>query len=174
VAAQARTVKVWIVEDRAGDQLVIRMADNGTGMEPELLAATQERFASTRAGRRKPIGLGLALLRQTAAMCDGDFTVLSRPGQGTLVEARMQHSHIDRPPLGDWVTTVLELVVGNPHVGFRFTHGVNGRRYTFDSRTVKRVLGSAELLQQPEVVRWIREELEKGERALQNQDGVVW
>jgi len=167
ITAQASTVKIWILEDRAADQLVIRVADNGRGMEPGFLTAARKHFATTKAGRRKPIGLGLALLRQTAEMCGGGLTLLSRPGKGTLVEARMEHSHIDRPPLGDCATAILALVVGHPQVGFRFTHGVGGRRYSFDSRTVKRVLGRAELLQHPEILRWIRSELERGERSLQ-------
>lgn len=168
IAAQARTVKIGVWEDRAQDRLVICMADNGQGMGPDLLAATQNRLATTKSGRAKPFGLGLALLRQTAEMCNGTLTILSQPGKGTLVRAQMQHSHIDRPPLGDCVNTVLQLIVGHPHIGFRFTHRVNDRCYSFDSRTVKRVLGQAEWLQLPETVRWIRDDLERGERSLLN------
>lgn len=166
VAAGARRVRIRVDEDPAGDRLTIRVADDGEGMTPDLLAATQGRFATTRRGRARPIGLGLALLRQTAETCGGGFRVLSRPREGTLVEAQMPRSHIDRPPLGDCVTTVLNLVVGNPGVGFRFTHCVQGRCHAFDSRTMRRALGRGEGLQRPEVIGWIRRELERGEQDL--------
>lgn len=169
IAAQARTIKIGILEDQATDRLVICVADNGQGMDPNFLAALQKCWPSTKKGRRKSLGLGLALLRQTAEMCNGTLTILSQPGKGTLVRAQMQHSHIDRPPLGDCVTTMLQLVVGNPHIGFRFTHRVNERCYGFDSRTLKRVLGGAEWLQLPETVRWIRNDLDRGERSLEGE-----
>jgi hypothetical protein len=166
VGAGARRVRIRVDEDLAEDRLTIRVADDGEGMTPGLLAATRGRFATTKRGRARPIGLGLALLRQTAEACGGGFRVLSRPGEGTLVEARMRRSHIDRPPLGDCVTTALDLAVGNPGVGLRFTHCVQGRCHAFDSRTARRVLGEAEGLQRPEVMGWVRRELERGERDL--------
>lgn len=166
VAAGARRVRIRVDEDPAGDRLAIRVADDGEGMAPGLLTATQGRFATTRRGRARPIGLGLALLRQTAETCGGGLRVLSRPGEGTLVEARMRRSHIDRPPVGDCVTTLLDLVVGNPRVGFRFTHCVQGRCHAFDSRAARRALGGAEGLQRPEGMGWVRRELERGERDL--------
>ena len=169
VAAGARTVWIRVAEDPAEDRLVLRVVDNGCGMSPGLLAAARDRFATTKGGRSRPIGLGLALLRQTAEMCNGALTVLSRPREGTLVEAWMQRSHIDRPPVGDCAATLFDLVVGNPAVGFRFTRCVGGEGYTFDSRAVRRMLGGAEGLQRPEGMRRVRDELERGERGLTTQ-----
>lgn len=175
VAAQAHAVRVRVEEDRAEDRLVIRIADDGLGMGPDMITATQRNFATSKLGRARPIGLGLALLKHTAEMCNGVLAVISRPGKGALVDARMQYSHIDRPPLGDCVSTIFDLVVGNPHVGFRFTHCTDQSSYSFDSRTVKRLLGEARLLQQPDVLRWIRHELERGERLLAGESApVAW
>ena len=166
VEAGARTVRIRVVEDPERDRLEIRVADDGPGMTAEFLARALDRLVSTRAGHRRPIGLGFALLRGTAEACGGTFRVISRPGRGTLVEARMRRSHIDRPPVGDCAATVLGLVVANPEVGIRFTRGIGSRGYAFDSRTARRVLGGTEGLGRPEVVGWIRRELEQGERAL--------
>ncbi len=167
VEAGAGTIRVVVDEDPDRDRLTIRAADNGRGMSPGLLDAVLGRLRSARPGRRRPIGLGLALLRQTAEMCGGCFRVVSRPGRGTLVTARMRYDHIDRPPLGDFAGTAFDLVIGNPRTGLRLTHRRGDRAHTFDSRSVRRALGDAGLLQSPEVMRWVRRQLEEGERGLE-------
>ena len=86
VSAGARRVTIAVTEDLAQDRLVVRVADDGKGMDAQHLDAVVERFASEKTGRRRPIALGLALLRQTAEQCGGEMRVESAPGQGTQVE----------------------------------------------------------------------------------------
>ena len=101
-------------------------------------AATLKRVLASRwsskKGRRKPVGLGLALLRQTSEMCDGHFHVRSAPGRGTSVTASMRLSHIDRPPLGDLSATILALCATDRKMEVRLSYRTDEERFSFDTQ----------------------------------------
>ncbi|NLC55899.1 MAG: ATP-binding protein [Armatimonadetes bacterium] len=160
VSAGARRVTIAVTEDLAQDRLVVRVADDGKGMDAQHLDAVVERFASEKTGRRRPIALGLALLRQTAEQCGGEMRVESAPGQGTQVEVWMRHGHINRPPLGRRDETIFALCLGAPGVAVEFTHCRNGTVTHFDSAAVCQQLGPGASLQSPEGIRAVREALE--------------
>ena len=68
---------------RQGDQVLIEIADNGSGMPPELQARIFEPFFTTKdtgAGN----GLGLALARSIVEGLGGKISVSSQAGQGTV------------------------------------------------------------------------------------------
>lgn len=109
LAAGARKLEVAVIENTKRDWLIIRLRDDGQGMDAETLQDVLDHRASSKKGRKKNIGLGLAFLQQTSEMCGGTFHVASRPGQGTTVTASMRLSHIDRPPLGNINSTILTL-----------------------------------------------------------------
>src|SRR5208282_3824115 len=97
LAAGARTIQVTITEHARRDRLTIRIQDDGRGMDAAMLKRVLTAPVSTKRHRKKAIGLGLALLRQTAEMCSGDFHVRSTPGVGTTVTASMRLLHVDLP-----------------------------------------------------------------------------
>jgi len=116
LTAKARTVQIMVAEYARLDQLTIRIQDDGRGMDTATLERVLAAPVSTKRHRKKAIGLGLALLRQTAEMCEGKFRVHSTPRMGTTVTASMKLSHVDRPPLGDLNATILALCAANPAV----------------------------------------------------------
>lgn len=65
------------VKLNAAGGLKLRIADNGSGFDPDEAA-----------GRRVP-GFGLVSMRERAEAIGGEFAVVSRPGQGTVVEVRV-------------------------------------------------------------------------------------
>jgi len=74
------------VENKAQQQLVFRIADNGIGMAPETLQAlftpfTQAEISTTR--RFGGTGLGLAICKRLADMMQGEIAVESTLGVGT-------------------------------------------------------------------------------------------
>jgi sensor histidine kinase regulating citrate/malate metabolism len=73
LAAGATELCITVVEDTKRDCLFIRIRDNGRGMDKKTLDDILAKNISTKAHRQKPIGLGLAMLRQTSEMCDGVF-----------------------------------------------------------------------------------------------------
>jgi len=137
IAAGATLVRITIIENTERDWLIIRVRDNGRGMDLKTLRRILATNASTKVHRRKPIGLGLALLRQTAEMCGGAFHVRSIPGAGTGVTASMRLSHVDRPPLGDLNATIVALCAVNQDVNIELRYQSNGQQFHFSSQEGK-------------------------------------
>lgn len=130
INAGATRIVLLINENEARDILTIRMADNGRGMPPEVLARAVDPFFTT---QPKRTGLGLALLAQAARQCGGGLTLASRPGGGTRVAARFRYGHIDRQPLTKMTETMMMLLLGHPEVDVHYRHRRNGRSFVFAS-----------------------------------------
>ena len=164
IAAGATLVTILVEEDAQSDTLVIVVEDNGRGIDPAMLPTVTNPFTTSRTTRK--VGLGLPLFKAGAEACGGSFLVESRVGVGTKVTARYQLSHIDRPPLGDMVQTMLSLVSVNPQTDFAYTRRVNGGEMAFDTRQIREVLGEDADLSQPMVYQWMKQALEEENEAL--------
>ena len=116
LAAGARKIQVAVIESVKHNWLILRIRDDGRGMDGSTLKRVLARNFTTMSSRNKPIGLGLALLRQSSEMCGGTFDIRSVQGRGTSITASMRLSHVDRPPLGDLNATILALCASNEAV----------------------------------------------------------
>lgn len=156
-AIRAGATKVEIELVRAGSEFVVQVRDNGTGMDEEAQCRAGDPFFTTKPGRR--IGLGLALLRQTAEELGGSFQLVSRPGAGTLVEARLPWNHPDRPPLGDLAATLVPLVATSP-VEFRLVFRDDWLAWRLDTQEMRQTLGDVPL-SHPEVLSFLEGEMRR-------------
>jgi anti-sigma regulatory factor (Ser/Thr protein kinase) len=134
LTAGARTLRITITEHARRDLLTIRVQDDGHGMDADTLKRVLADLATTKRSRKKDIGLGLALLRQTAEMCDGKFEVRSESGAGTTVTASMKFSHVDCPPLGDLNATILALCAANPAADVQLHYLSGEEQFHFSSK----------------------------------------
>lgn len=134
LSANAKTVQISVLESQKHDWLILRVRDNGHGMDTATMDRVLHRRITTKASRKKNIGLGIALLRQTSEMCGGHFYMRSVPGRGTSVTASMRLSHIDRPPLGDLSATMLALSAANPSVEVRLNYRTDQEQFNFSSQ----------------------------------------
>jgi signal transduction histidine kinase len=137
LAAGARIVSIVVHEDRAQNELLVQIRDDGHGMDEATLHKVLTRSTTSKTSRKKSIGLGLALLRQTAEMCAGKFRVESKVGVGTAVTATMQLSHIDRPPVGDLNSTILSLCAAAPTVDVRLSYRSDEGSFEFSSQELQ-------------------------------------
>jgi hypothetical protein len=160
VTAGASAVHLDIEQDLASDHLSICVRDDGRGIDPTMLAMITDPWVTTRTTRR--VGLGIPFLKQTAEMCGGDFEIVSRPGQGTEICATFRWSHIDRPPVGDLIDTLLCIIVGYPAVNLIYHHRVDDRVFEFDTREIREILGDDVPLSDPEVLAFMRGALREG------------
>jgi hypothetical protein len=167
INANATRLYIDIVEDFTADRLSIIVRDNGYGMDAQTLSQISDPWTTTRTTRK--VGLGIPFLKQTAEMCAGDFTITSQPNIGTTTKAVLQHSHIDRPPIGDLVGTLLCIIVGNTKIDLHYHHTIENREFMFDTAEIRQVLGDEVPLSDPEVLGYIREALEQGWQALQSE-----
>jgi hypothetical protein len=124
IAASASLLEVSVVEDGAGDRMVIEIADDGRGMTPETLARVTDPFYTTKPGH--PTGMGVPMFAQAARDAGGDFEIESAPGEGTRMKATFRLSHPDRMPLGDLWETMAVLICSHPEVSYVCSHVVDG------------------------------------------------
>jgi hypothetical protein len=154
IRAGATLIEMSIFEDRERHLLSIVVRDNGRGMDQDTVEKAADPFFTTRRTRR--VGLGLPLFKQAAEETGGTFSIASRPGRGTEVQAVFRSDHIDRKPLGDLGSTLVSLIAGNPKVDFVFQADVEGESVALDTREVRAELGGSIPPGDPAVLRLIR------------------
>jgi len=159
LTANARLVKIWLVESGKQNRLTVTVADNGCGMTAETCKKAVDPFMTTKKQRHKKIGLGLPFFIQLVEMCEGTARIRSRPGIGTVVSGSFPLDNVDQPPIGDLGETIFSLVAGNPGIDFRYTRKTDERTQVFDTRPVRAALGvdALKLWQTPEILEWLRE-----------------
>lgn len=160
IKAKAKTVNIEIIE--TADLLEISVSDNGIGMKPDFLRAVTDPFTTTRTTR--PVGLGIPLLKLAAEQTGGKIEITSKhfedfpDSHGTCTSAQFYKNHIDAPPLGDIVETVVALIQCNPDTQFNFTHKIDQKTIKLETSELKAVLGDIPL-NNIEVILWIKEYL---------------
>ena len=157
--AGASKVTLTIEEHLSRDLLSITVADNGAGMDSATLQRVRDPFFTKRSSRR--VGLGIPLFAAAAERCNGGLSIQSEPDRGTTVVATFQHSHVDRPPLGDMATTLLSVILGQECVSLHYRHRVGERTFEVDTEEMRARLGDVPF-SQPIVRKWLREYLTEG------------
>ena len=153
--ARASKIRISLSEDTAADQVILEIQDNGSGMDEETLLKVEDPFTTSRTTRR--VGLGLPFLKQSAELCEGDFSIESQKGQGTFVRASFRLSSIDRPPLGDIPSTLVSLLVAHPVINWTYEHRFNTESFAVQSQEIIEILGDPESLGNPEIALWLKE-----------------
>jgi len=156
VKAKASLTEIRLTETDEWLTLVIQ--DDGCGMTEEVVRGVVDPFYTTRTTRK--VGMGLPLLKLAAEMTGGTLQVVSRAEKehpddhGTTVTATFAVSHIDCPPLGDVVETMVTLIQGHPDTDFLFVHTVGEREVRLDTRELRQVLEDVPL-NSYEILQWI-------------------
>ena len=167
IEAGARQLDLRLIEDLDADRLVVTVTDDGHGMDRDTLRQIQDPFFTTRTTRH--VGLGIPLFAATTERCAGALNIDSTPGKGTRLEATLQHSHIDRPPVGDMPGTLLCILMRDQDLALTYRHTLiaHGTERTFELDTVqiRQALGDVPL-SYPDVREWLREFIAEGEEQL--------
>ena len=159
----AGATRIGITVSETSDKLTILIEDNGCGMDEDFVSRVLDPFTTTRTTRK--VGLGLPLMRMEAQMAGGDLTIKSALGVGTTVTTWFDPTHIDMPPLGDIISSVITLIQGSPDIDFVFTHEKNGNSYTLHTGEIREIMGGISLAE-PEVLAWLTDYLSENENAL--------
>jgi sensor histidine kinase regulating citrate/malate metabolism len=138
ITAGAENISIVVQEDVARDLLTIEITDDGKGMGEDALEKASDPFYTTRTTRK--VGLGLALLKEAAAMANGQMDIRSAPNRGTTVRATFQLSHIDRKPLGKMADTITAMLATRSDINISYRHEREGGILQFDTKELKRRL----------------------------------
>lgn len=159
VAADARNINISVHEDSHQDTLKMVVADDGKGMDADLVKRVIDPFVTSRTTRK--VGLGIPLLKAAAEACNGYLDIQSAIGAGTTITVVFQRSHIDRMPLGDLAATFLHLIVAYPEIHWVFKYEVDDRQFFFDDHDLKAELAGIPL-SEPTVLTYLRELITDG------------
>jgi hypothetical protein len=156
--AEAKQIVIDIKDSAAADKLEITIKDDGCGMAPDFLERVTEPFTTTRTTRK--MGMGLPLLKMAAELANGTFSINSTLGTGTSVYASFVGSHLDTPPVGDMIETIVTLVHGAPDVDFSYSYEQDNGKLTFATAEIREILEDLPL-NHPEVLVWLRGHLKE-------------
>jgi hypothetical protein len=159
-AAKAGATAVRLDLQYEGSILTMAIRDNGPGFPPGVVEDPSDPYRTTRPER--PVGLGLALLRQNAEAAGGSFTARNREEGGAEVRASFDRSHVDAVPLGDVGATLETAMAAWPDLDITVTAG---GEVILDTATAREELGDVPLTHGP-VQAFLREALAEGLAAL--------
>ncbi|MEW6739086.1 MAG: ATP-binding protein [Nitrospirota bacterium] len=158
IDAGASRVEIKIIISGADDRLMLKISDNGKGMDEDMIRMVKDPFFTTKTVRQRKFGLGIPLLAQAAEECNGKFSIESEVGKGTVITAEFQHSHIDIKPLGDIGSTMTVLIGGHPEIDFLLSYEKDGFSYKLNTAELKRELNDVPI-NLPDVLKLIREDI---------------
>jgi anti-sigma regulatory factor (Ser/Thr protein kinase) len=159
IAAQAKIIKIRVLESKKKDLLSLEIMDDGKGMDQDTLKKALDPFFTTKKTRR--FGFGLSLLSEAAKMTEGTFKIHSNPGKGTRIKATFKASHIDTVPIGDIPQTIISLIMGHPEIDMIYSHATDNDRYTIDTKEIKAQLNGLPI-NSPEVLKFIKKHINEG------------
>ncbi len=154
VRAQAREIKITVHEKVKENQFQFIIQDNGPGIPDEIYKTIKDPFTTSRTMRK--VGLGIPLLNDTCTFCDGSLEIKTESGVGTIVDAKMVYNHIDRPPLGDIISTIVGLITSNEKTNIRYEHTYNDQIFEFETKELQEILGDVPLTDL-NVYKWMKD-----------------
>ncbi len=159
IHAGAKKIIVKIINSTKHDLIFVSVLDDGKGMDEETARKAADPFHTSRKTRK--VGMGLAFLKGLAEMCGGTFTLVSEPGKGTAVEATVQKSNIDTPPLGDIGEIMMDSIQANGEIEYELIYSDDDGQFTFSTNEVKEMLDGVSILE-PEILLWIKDYINQG------------
>lgn len=159
IYANATFIKVVIIEQPVQNIFSFSVWDNGKGMTKDFVEQVKNPFHTTRTTRK--VGLGIPLLDLTCQQCNGKLKIKSQVGKGTMLKAKMDYDHIDRPPLGDMPSTIVSILLSLKNQHFYYEHQYMDQKFKLDTQELQEILGEISL-QEPTVLQWIHKYVEEG------------
>ncbi len=153
ISAGAETLRIAICEDLKDDRLIIKIKDDGSGMDSATVKKVIDPFYTTRTTRK--VGLGIPMFKVAAETCGGDFDIKSSVGVGTEIDATFQHSHIDRVPLGNMADTIITVILANPEMDLIYTHSIDEKKFVLNTKDIKKTLGDLPI-SNVDVIIWLK------------------
>lgn len=145
IKANATLIEIIVEEDKIKDLWLLKIVDNGCGMNEETIRQASNPFFTSRTTRK--VGLGLSLLKQNAEAANGSFNLESEVGKGTTVTAGFQLSNVDKPPLGEiWDTVYLTLLSYSNGV-LQYSHKTEIDEFSINSGELREMFGELSLQQ---------------------------
>jgi len=157
IEARASEIEIFFNVNDYSNTITMKVSDNGLGMNDDFIKEVYNPFKTSRKSRN--IGLGLAFLKQEVDQCDGKLIIDSKVNKGCSIEAIFKKDHLDLPQIGDLDTTIMCFMTEADRINFSFIYQVNDKIFIFDTREIKKILGSEININSNQVIVWIKDYL---------------
>lgn len=154
VRAKAHNINIIVKEISNENLFEFSIKDDGTGIPEEIFRDIRNPFTTSRTTRR--VGLGIPLLDNTCHQCNGKLDIETCINKGTYIRAIMDYNHIDRPPIGDMVSTIATLISSNSDINIHYVHYYNYSSFDISTNEIKDVLGDEVPLTDINVIQWLK------------------
>ncbi len=159
IRAKASLIKIFFKDSQKEDRIILRVEDNGCGMDQEMVEKVQNPFYTTRTTR--DVGLGIPLLKEGALSCGGSFLLESAVDQGTIIEAQYCKSNIDTPPVGDIAETLMTLIQADENIEYLFHYEEDQLDFVLDTKEIKEILDGVSIVE-PDIIIWLKSYIKEG------------
>ncbi|WP_430813666.1 sensor histidine kinase [Carboxylicivirga sp. RSCT41] len=161
VRAKAENVRLAITLNE--QWLIIKVEDDGSGMDKETLKKVTDPFYTSRTTRK--VGMGIPLILQNAELTGGNMCLSSELGVGTTLTATFGREHIDRPPMGDIASTAAMMITGNDGVNLQFVVHRKDDEFAISTNEVKEAMGDVDI-RLPKVTSFLKEMIDENLKEL--------
>lgn len=161
IRAKATLIQILILDSIKQNIIEIKIIDDGCGMDQRNIARVCDPFYTTRTTRK--VGLGIPIFKESIEATGGTFTITSSLGSGTEVSGVFVKNHLDTPPMGNIVDTMITLIQADEKIDYLFRYTTDDFEFKLDTRKIKEILDDV-LINQPEIIIWLKDYIKEGLR----------
>lgn len=161
IRAKATLIRIHIIDSFQNNKIHIEISDNGCGMSQEMLEKVINPFFTTRTTRS--IGLGIPMFKESVEATGGTFSIHSQEGLGTTIIGVYTKDHLDTPPMGNLVETMITLIQYDEHIRYVFKYQENDFEFDLDTLEIQDILDDVPI-NQPEIILWLKDYIKEGMR----------
>ncbi|WP_294579867.1 ATP-binding protein [uncultured Thomasclavelia sp.] len=160
IRAGATMIKVLITDSLKQNIIEIKIIDNGKGMDKETLTKVTDPFYTTRTTRK--VGLGIPIFKENIEATGGHFDIESTVNIGTSVTGIFVKDHLDTPPMGNIVDTMVTLIQADEKINYIFEYNTDDFNFTLDTCQIKEILGNDVSITEPQIIMWLKDYMKEG------------
>ncbi len=159
IKAKAKLIKILIIDSILENVISVEIIDDGCGMDEATVEKVTSPFYTTRTTRK--VGLGVPLFKENVEATGGHFLIESEPGKGTRIMGSFVKDHLDTPPMGDIIATMVTLLQANADIDYLFKYRTDENEFVLDTKEVKQMLDGVPI-NEPEIIIWLKDYMKEG------------
>lgn len=159
IRASASLIRIFIHDSQLKNFIHIEVIDNGCGMDEETVHKVVDPFYTTRSTRH--IGLGIPLFKDNVEATGGTFFIESMVNVGTKIVGEFVKDHIDTPPMGDLIETMITLIQYDENIDFEFQYLCDNFEFVLKTKEIKDILDGVPI-NQSDVILWLKDYIKEG------------
>lgn len=161
IKACAKLIKILIRDSQQDNLIHIEIEDDGYGMDEETLKKVVDPFYTTRTTRK--IGLGIPMFKENVEATGGTFSIESTLNVGTTIKGEFVKNHLDTPPMGDLVETIMTLIQYDANIDYVIQYVCDEFVFVFNTKEIKEILDGVPI-NQVEIMMWLKDYIKEGMR----------